>query len=136
MSQSALEIMEKAAETYRVRNKQYGDNYKTFGRVMVALLPEGLTLRTEDDFNRYGVIIQIVSKLTRYFAHPMAGHADTIHDLGVYSFMLEELDLAIAEEKERQAHCEHVWGKQVQGMVGCTNCPAIKDYYAGKERIG
>jgi hypothetical protein len=88
--------LQTAMDTYRERNKCYGDNYKHFGRVMTALYPDGLTLADKSDWNRLGVFIQIMSKLTRYVADPHKGHHDSIHDAGVYCMMLEELDAAIA----------------------------------------
>lgn len=92
----ADELMEVAARTYKERNKVYGDSYKRHGSIMKALYPEGVTLETEQDFNRFGVMNMIVSKLCRYSNNfETGGHQDSIHDLGVYSFMLEELDLDI-----------------------------------------
>ena len=85
--------MQKAAKTYRQRNKVYGDNYKRHGAVMAALFPDGIALRTIEDHNRFGVLTMIVSKLGRYATNfEKGGHNDSIHDLGVYAFMLEELD--------------------------------------------
>lgn len=97
---TALENMNRAIETYKARNPVYGDNYKHFGEVMTALFPKGVKLSTKEDWNRFGVLVHIVSKLSRYTTRPQNGHADSIHDLGVYAFMLEELDAA---------YCEHVY---------------------------
>ena len=60
---------------------------------MKELFPNGVTLKTEGDFNRWGTMNMIVAKITRYAnAFESGGHQDSIHDLGVYSFMQEELD--------------------------------------------
>lgn len=86
------EILRECADTYEQRNKLYGDNYKKFGHVMLSLFPDGLALRTADDFNRLGLFIQCLSKLTRYSeALNRGGHQDSAHDLAVYAAMLEEL---------------------------------------------
>lgn len=87
------EAFERMAETFRARSLVYGDNYLRFGDVMVALFPDGLELRTEDDWNRFGVLVQCIHKLTRYAAALPArgGHADSAHDLAVYAAMLESL---------------------------------------------
>jgi hypothetical protein len=84
--------LQRATDTYRSRNRVYGNNYKRFGKIMQALYPDGVTLKTEHQWNRFGIIIQLVSKLSRYVTDPLNGHLDSIHDMGVYSFMLEELD--------------------------------------------
>jgi hypothetical protein len=86
------ELTEKA-DLYRERNALYGDTYHRHGAVMMALYPEGLTLRTVGDFNRFGVLNMIVSKITRYSANwERGGHADSLDDISVYSMMLKELD--------------------------------------------
>ena len=82
------------AATYRERNALYKDNYKRFGDLMMALFPEGLTVKTRDEWNRICIFMMISSKLTRYAANfEKGGHEDSIHDAGVYSAMLEELGL-------------------------------------------
>lgn len=87
------EQLRAAATIYEQRNKLYGDNYLRFGHVMAILFPAGLTLKTPDDFNRYGILTQIVSKQTRYAAQFNAGgHDDSLDDSSVYSMMLKEVD--------------------------------------------
>jgi hypothetical protein len=88
----AISNMERALETYRKRNKVYGNNYKRFGSIMHSLYPNGVKLNTEHQWNRFGIILQLISKLSRYVTDPENGHLDSIHDAGVYCFMLEELD--------------------------------------------
>lgn len=91
------EILEAMAATYRERNKTYGNSYKRFGEVMAAMFPEGLTIKGVDDFNRMGIFFMIVGKLTRMSSGDLL-HKDSIHDVAVYSAMLEEL---IAEQHDR-----------------------------------
>lgn len=87
------EMLREAATTYEERNKLYGDNYKDFGIIMSSLFPTGICLGSVDDFNRFGVLVQIVSKLTRYTHNfGSGGHDDSLLDLAVYSQMLRELD--------------------------------------------
>lgn len=89
---SVPEILRECAATYEQRNKLYGDNYKKFGHAMHSIFPNGLTLKTPEDFNRLGIFIQCLSKLTRYSeALGRGGHQDSAHDLTVYAAMLEEL---------------------------------------------
>ena len=91
--QRADERLVAAAETYRKRNVLYGNAYHNHGEVMRALFPDGISLITAHDQARYGVLTMVVGKLVRYCANFSAGgHSDSIHDLGVYAFMLEELD--------------------------------------------
>lgn len=87
------EMLREAAATYEERNKLYGDNYKTFGVVMASMFPLGVSLGSVDEFNRFGLLVQVVAKLTRY-AHNFerGGHDDSLLDLAVYSQMLRELD--------------------------------------------
>lgn len=90
-----IECLEEALRTFKERNKQYGDNYLTHGQVMTVLFPKGVKLETVEDWNRFGIVNMVVAKLTRYAqAWPQVNKStiDSVHDLGVYSFMLESLD--------------------------------------------
>lgn len=107
-SSSALkspdQILLDGAETYAVKNAEYGDNFRLFPRVMVALFPEGITLRTYEDWMRMQFFLLKVVKLTRYTQNIDAGgHPDSIHDDMVYSAMLEAVD---AEFNYARAHRE------------------------------
>lgn len=81
-----------AFETFKQRSEVYGDNYLTHGKVMMALFPNGVDLKTEKEYNRFGIINMMVAKLTRYCQGWPNAHQDSVHDLGVYSFILESLD--------------------------------------------
>lgn len=88
------DMLRQSAQTYEERNKLYGDNYKRFGPVMELLFPKGIELISDDDHNRFGVFVQIVSKLTRYAESFRAGgHDDSLLDMTVYATMLRELDM-------------------------------------------
>ena len=84
---------------YKDRNKTYGDNYKNFGKVMSGIFPNGLTVQTEDDFNRLGVFVQLIAKATRYGNAFDKRHADSLDDTSVYAQMLRELDDDISERQ-------------------------------------
>ena len=94
----AIDCIEKALQTFKERGAQYGDSYIRHGEVMKALLPTPVTLETEEDFARFGVLNMMVSKMVRYCQNFKKGHIDSTHDLGVYSFIMEELDTN-AEDK-------------------------------------
>jgi hypothetical protein len=96
--------LRECADIYEERNKVYGDNYKNFGAVWLALFPDGISTTSAEDpvsaCNRLGVLIQVVSKLTRYCAQfNNGGHADSLTDLAVYAIMLQELDNDINVER-------------------------------------
>lgn len=84
------EILERMASTYRERNKTYKDNYYRHGKVMIALFPDGVILNTERDFIMFGLLEQVVSKMTRFACSDLK-HKDSIHDTGVYAAMIESL---------------------------------------------
>ena len=87
------EILAEAAKTYRERSDMYPGTYYDHGKIMKVFFPEGLKLDTVEDFNRFGLFHELVKKLHRYSkSREDGGHQDSIHDLGVYAFMLEELD--------------------------------------------
>ncbi len=95
-------IIEDALNTFTERNKVYGDNFWTFGDVMNLIFPDGLLLKGADDFARFGLFANQVAKITRYAQNfQNGGHADSVHDCGVYSFMLETMDEQMQKEKEQ-----------------------------------
>lgn len=107
MSKFVPEALRKAAEIYEERNKLYGDNYKTFGNVWLALFPDGISTTSAQNplsaCNRLGIMVQIVAKMTRYANNfNNGGHDDSLQDLVVYATMLRELDNEVKCELERQ----------------------------------
>jgi hypothetical protein len=40
------------ANLYEERNETYGDNYKRFGHMAAMMFPNGLIIRSADDWNR------------------------------------------------------------------------------------
>lgn len=82
-----------AAKIYEERNKLYGDNYKQFGKWANELFPNGLVVSGEEEWNRLGIFVQIMSKLSRYAQNfNRGGHEDSLDDMAVYAMMLKELD--------------------------------------------
>lgn len=93
------EMLAALGDLYRKRNKLYKNNYKHFGTVMFGMFPNGVTLRTAEEFNRFAIFVQLVAKLTRYgqsFAD--GGHVDSLDDTSVYAQMLQEYDREIRRE--------------------------------------
>lgn len=87
------DILDEAKATYHDRLKVYGDTAKhRHGEVMKALLPDGFTVHSAIDHSRFSVLNMIVAKLVRYTNNLNEPHQDSIHDAGVYCFLLEELD--------------------------------------------
>ena len=89
--------LKRLATVYLERNSLYGDNYKKFGKLMLALqdfVPGGsFPTETENDWNRLGILVMIASKLSRYCAsYTAGGHEDSLDDASVYEQMLNELD--------------------------------------------
>jgi len=101
--------MREGAKTYEERNAVYGDNYVLFGDTMMSLFPQGLHVATAEDWNRLGILVQQVSKLSRYTANfHRGGHPDSTHDLMVYTAMLSELDGAYYQlHGEQQSDEDH-----------------------------
>lgn len=92
--------MSESAATFKSRNAEYGDNWRMVGETMKALFPNGVTLRTADDHNRFHIFMLKIVKLSRYAINwEKGGHQDSIHDDGVYSAMLEMIDGEISEKR-------------------------------------
>lgn len=99
MKKTVPEILRDSARIYEDRSASYGENYKVFGELFFHLL-EGIQIRNTDDVNRIGILIQILSKLSRYMNNwAKNGHRDSLQDLITYVAMLQELDEEISNRQ-------------------------------------
>lgn len=90
---TADEFLTEAAKTFKDRNAVYGNNHLNVGGAMASFFPNGVLLKTADDFNRFHIFMLGVVKVSRYANNwPKGGHADSAHDNTVYSAMLESID--------------------------------------------
>lgn len=84
--------LRKMAALYEERNALYGDNYKFFGEIMLAMLGRR-TFATAEDYTRFAIFLLITAKLDRYAKNlQKGGHDDSLDDISVYSQMLKEVD--------------------------------------------
>lgn len=93
-STTPLDFLEAAIKTFKERQLLYGkEGFKTQGVVLNALFPDGITIKGEEDFNRFSLFLMLIVKICRYSKNiHKGGHDDSVHDLGVYSFMLQSFD--------------------------------------------
>ena len=84
------DLLEEMAKTFRERSAMYKNNYKQIGAVMAALYPDGITLKTIDEHNRFHLFLMMQIKMTR-LVNMNLKHQDSCHDIAVYSAMLESL---------------------------------------------
>lgn len=81
------------ANIFKDRNKSYKDNYRTTGSVIKSMFPDGVFLRTEEEFNRFYLYVMLIHKMTRAFkTFPSKSHDDSLDDLAVYSQLLRDYD--------------------------------------------
>jgi len=90
------EILESMAQTYRDRSKVHGESFRRVGPALAAMFPDGITLKTEQDFCQFHLLDWIVGKMCRFSATGM-NHADSIHDIGAYAAMSEK----VLQEKKK-----------------------------------
>ena len=87
------EYLNSASTMYREKSKVYGNNYKQFGKIMSSMFPDGLTVKSEEEWNRLHLFIMGMVKKTRYANNFVkGGHEDSIIDDIVYLSMLHEID--------------------------------------------
>ena len=81
------------AKLFEERNKEYGSSYKDAGAILQSLFPEGVSLQTYGDFNRFCILVHIITKISRYCNNfNKRSNNDHLKDLAVYATMLLELD--------------------------------------------
>jgi hypothetical protein len=86
-------MLRHAAEIYEQRNSVYKNNYKEFGKLAVDFFGP-IRLKTISDFNRFAVMVHILTRISRYAqCFHSGGHDDSLDDIAVYSMILRELDL-------------------------------------------
>lgn len=78
------------ATTFSNRNAVYKNNHVMVGRVMAAFFPDGVTLKTPEDFEKWSFFEAKIIKLTRFVASDLT-HEDSILDDGVISAMMKTL---------------------------------------------
>lgn len=83
----SVKTLEQMLATFKERNLLYGENYLALGRTMVAMFPDGIVLKTEEDFIKFHFLDWMLGKLTRY-ARNGCTHEDSILDASVYGAML------------------------------------------------
>lgn len=81
------EILLDGEKTFSERNMGYGESYKTVPKIMGILFPKGVNneILTKPEFHCF---YMVVSKVCR-FANSNLKHLDSIHDIMVYSAMIE-----------------------------------------------
>lgn len=90
----APDHLENGADTFRERNQLYGNNYLNTGKLMHQMFPNGLELNSEKDWDFLCALLNCQMKLLRAAVHysmKKEAHADSIHDLMVYSAMMAEI---------------------------------------------
>lgn len=94
------EDLKRIANLFEERNAIYGSNYREVGQIMAALFPNGITLKTVDDHNRFHLFMLKIVKLTRYAKiYEEGGHEDSMEDDIVYSAMVAALDREVRKAK-------------------------------------
>ena len=86
------QLLRDGASTYEERNRTYGNNYKEMGHLLELFFPNGIPAMDADGWNRFGLWMMVLVKITRYANQlQQGGHKDSAHDMMVYAAMLEEL---------------------------------------------
>lgn len=84
--------LESAIEKAIERTDVYGSTYDKVGNIMKSFFPNGVILKTEDDFRRYSSFVYIIGKLNRYSeCLTKGGNKDSAIDLINYAAMLSEV---------------------------------------------
>lgn len=83
-------ILAQAADTFKQRNAQYKHNADKVGKVMQILFPDGVQLKSAEDFHKWHLFELMIVKLTR-FVNSDLNHYDSIRDLVVYGAMVEAI---------------------------------------------
>ena len=91
---TVVDKLNEALKTAKEREKVYGnEGFAKNGAALASFFKNGVTLKTPDDFSRFLILALCSVKVARYIENfDKGGHADSVHDLGVYAFLLEDFD--------------------------------------------
>lgn len=88
---SAVNILEEAFALMKLKEEEYGSAYKKGGEILAAYFPDGVTLKTIDQFQRFLSFLMCTSKMNRYsFSLEAGGHKGSAIDLICYAGILTE----------------------------------------------
>jgi len=92
-----------AIKTFEEKSDKYGNMYKVKGEVMSIIFPDGVKLKTPEDFNRYTYLSAVIAKMMRYAAQfENGGHYDSAHDAIVFAAMLNGIDSDASDRKKKE----------------------------------
>ena len=84
------EVMKDMLATFQERGKVYKNNYLIIGKALEQMFPDGISLKTADDHNRWHLFLMVMIKATR-LANTALSHKDSAHDMAVYAAMFAGL---------------------------------------------
>lgn len=96
--QTADKVMEQMLTTFKERGKIYKANYLMIGEILSVMFPEGITLKTPDDHNKWHLFLMTMIKATR-LANTGLNHEDSGLDMAVYASMFAGMLLPDETEK-------------------------------------
>lgn len=98
----ATTLLHKMADLFAERNAVYKDNFRMVGKIMQAMFPEGIELKTPEEHNKFHLFMLAIVKLTRYAINYQGGHKDSLEDMIVYLSMVAALDAENVEKAKLQ----------------------------------
>ncbi len=89
--QSFQDVVDEMLKTRKARNEVYKDNYITSAELLPILFPNGVKFGNLVDDCKFVIMMAMIGKMVRYCTAMPHGHADSAHDNGIYSIILEML---------------------------------------------
>jgi hypothetical protein len=82
------DVLRNAINFFEKRRKEYGEEYSKTGIIRKAFFPQGVELKTKEDFYFFHLFDMICMKLGRIAEHWINGqHLDSWNDIMVYAAM-------------------------------------------------
>lgn len=99
-TKNAVEVLDEAKILFLSKTKKdnYDDGYIKFGDIMEILYPDGITIKSKNDWIIFGIFIQIISKILRLGPNILADKEESFEkrrdnsiDMTVYCAMLTSI---------------------------------------------
>lgn len=97
-----IDALERAIETLRERDVNYGRADLMYGAVMEAMFPDGFIARTEAEMRMVFMLSHVIGKLCRFAGSGMR-HEDSLHDaINYVGFTYAALKDVLAQEADEE----------------------------------
>lgn len=101
-------VLEEMAELFRERNIKYGDNWEKVGHMFMTLFPNGIEIKTSNDFIKFHFLGWVFGKFSRWVNNGLDGSDDSLRDAVVYMAMIQAFAQLVEKDDESKGNSKPI----------------------------